>query len=143
MSTGWGKFPQSGEPSRASFHFAAATLIPNLIANLPPGGGGGDFFKWESASDAGTGLQADTVNDFVRGSDHIDFRGLDANPATAAHDAFSFIGTGAFHNVAGEVRYDVTGGNAHIFADADGNGTADMEIILTGVTTLAVTDFMF
>jgi hypothetical protein len=41
------------------------------------------------------------------------------------------------------VRYDVTGGNAHIFADADGNGVADMQIILTGITTLAASDFNF
>jgi hypothetical protein len=96
-----------------------------------------------STGDAGTGTAADTVLDFVRGADKIDFSNLDANPATGAHDAFSFIGTSAFHNVAGEVRYDVTGGNAHIFADVDGNGTADMEIILNNIVTLAGTDFNF
>ena len=47
----------------------------------------------------------------------------------------------AFTNVAGELRYDVTGGNAHIFADLDGNGVADMEIVVNNVTTLAGTDF--
>ena len=36
-----------------------------------------------------------------------------------------------------------TGGNAHIFADIDGNGVADMEIILTNIATLAATDFNF
>ena len=81
--------------------------------------------------------------DFVRGSDKIDFSVLDANPATGAHDAFSFIGTGAFTNVAGQVRYDVTGGSAHVFVDTDGNGAANMEIVLTNIVTLAGTDFNF
>jgi Ca2+-binding RTX toxin-like protein len=119
------------------------TLIANLVANKLTGNLGTDTFKWVTTGDAGTGNKADTVLDFVRGADKIDFTSLDANPATGAHDAFTFIGTSAFHNVAGEVRYDVTGGSAHIFADVDGNGTADMEIVLTNVTTLAATDFNF
>jgi Ca2+-binding RTX toxin-like protein len=119
------------------------TLIANLVANQLRGNGGADIFKWAANGDAGTGLLADSVQDFVRGSDKIDLTGLDANPATGAHDAFTFIGTSAFHNVAGEVRYEVTGGSAHIFADADGNGVADMEIVLSGITTLAGTDFNF
>jgi hypothetical protein len=41
------------------------------------------------------------------------------------------------------VRYDVTGGSAHVFADLDGNGIADMEIIVNNVTLLAGTDFTF
>jgi serralysin len=121
----------------------ADTLIANLVANHFTGNGGIDSFKWMATGDAGTGALADTVLDFARGTDKIDFTNLDANPATAGHNAFAFIGTAAFHNVAGEVRYDVTGGSAHIFADADGNGTADMEIILSNVTTLAGTDFNF
>ncbi len=121
----------------------ADTLIANLVANQLTGNGGNDTFKWMTTGDAGTGSLADTVLDFVRGADKIDFTALDANPATGAHDAFTFIGTGAFTNVAGQVRYDVTGGSAHIFADTDGNGTANMEIILTNITTLAGTDFNF
>jgi Ca2+-binding RTX toxin-like protein len=119
------------------------TLIANLVANQLTGNGGADTFKWMATGDAGTGTSADAVLDFVRGTDKIDFTNLDANPATGAHDAFTFIGTSAFHNVAGEVRYDVTGGSAHIFADTDGNGTANMEIVLANITTLAATDFTF
>jgi Ca2+-binding RTX toxin-like protein len=119
------------------------SIVANLVANKLTGNLGTDTFKWLSTGDAGTGSLADTVTDFVRGADKIDFASLDANPATAARDAFTFIGTSAFHNVAGEVRYDVTSGSAHIFADVDGNGTADMEIILTNVNTLASSDFFF
>jgi Ca2+-binding RTX toxin-like protein len=121
----------------------ADTLIANLVANHLTGNGGVDTFKWMTTGDAGTGSFADTVLDFVRGTDKIDLSNLDAQPGTAGQQDFSFIGTAAFHNVAGEVRYDVTGGSAHIFADVDGNGTADMEIILTNITTLAATDFNF
>jgi len=119
------------------------TLIANQVSNQLTGNGGVDTFKWMANGDAGTGALADTVTDFSRGFDKIDFSNLDANPATGAHDAFTFLGTGAFTNVAGQVRYDVTGGSAHIFADVDGNGTADMEIILTNVATLAGSDFNF
>ena len=121
----------------------ADTLIANLVANQLTGNGGTDTFKWMATGDAGTGSLADTVLDFVRGADKIDFSNLDAQPGIAGQQDFSFIGTSAFHNVAGEVRYDVTGGSAHIFADVDGNGIADMEIILTNITTLAVSDFNF
>jgi serralysin len=119
------------------------TMIANQVANHLTGNGGNDIFKWMSVGDAGTGDQADTVLDFVRGSDQINFHNLDTNPDPMQHDNFTFIGTSAFHNVAGETRYDVIGGNAHIFADADGNGIADMEIILTGITTLSGADFTF
>ena len=35
-----------------------------------------------------------------------------------------------------------TGGNAHVFADLDGNGVADMEIVVNNVTTLTRADFL-
>jgi hypothetical protein len=37
----------------------------------------------------------------------------------------------------------VTGGSAHVFADLDGNGIADMEIIVNNVATLTGSDFVF
>jgi Ca2+-binding RTX toxin-like protein len=120
-------------------------LTANQVANHLTGNGGADLFRWVSTGDAGIGALADTIMDFQSGfgKDTIDFRDLDANPATAAHDPFTFIGQAAFHNVAGEVRYDVIGGNAHVFADADGNGTPDMEIILNNIVTLTASDFQF
>jgi serralysin len=118
-------------------------LIANQAANQLRGNGGGDIFTWKASGDAGTGVLADTVLDFLRDTDKIDLSAIDANPATGPDDAFTFIGTEAFHNVAGEVRYVVTGGNAHVFADLDGNGVADMEIVVNNVTVLAGTDFTF
>jgi Ca2+-binding RTX toxin-like protein len=119
------------------------TLIANQAANHLTGNAGADTFEWMSASDVGTGAAADTIMDFNRGGDRIDLSHLDANPATADHDAFNFLGTGAFTNHAGELRYDVIGGNAHIFADLDGNGVADFEIVVNNVTALTANDFNF
>jgi Ca2+-binding RTX toxin-like protein len=121
----------------------ADTLIANQVANQLTGGGGADTFKWMASGDAGTGALADTLLDFLSGSDKIDLSAIDANPATGGNDAFTFLGTGAFSNVAGQVRYQVTGGHAHVFADLDGNGIADMEIIVNNNTILAAPDFTF
>jgi hypothetical protein len=79
----------------------------------------------------------------VQGNEKIDLAGIDAISGTPNNDAFNYLGTGAFTNHAGELRYDVIGGNAHVFADLDGNGVADFEIIVNNVTTLVVTDFNF
>jgi serralysin len=117
------------------------TIIANQAANHLTGNGGADTFKWMASTDAGTGSQADTITDFVSGTDHVDLSPIDANPGTGSNDAFTFIGTSAFHNVAGELRYDVTGGSAHIFADLDGNGVADFEIVVNNVATLTGSDF--
>ncbi|HEV2816696.1 MAG TPA: DVUA0089 family protein, partial [Allosphingosinicella sp.] len=125
----------------ASGSQAVDTIIANQVANHLTGNGGADNFKWAASTDSAPGAAADTIMDFLSGTDHIDLSLIDANPATGGNDAFTFIGTSAFHNVAGEVRYDVTGGNAHIFADLDGNGVADMEIIVNSVATLTSSDF--
>jgi serralysin len=118
-------------------------LVANQAANHLTGGSGADIFRWMTIDDAGLGALADTITDFLRGADKIDFSQLDAIPTTFPRDAFSFIGTAAFHNVVGEVRYDVISGHAHIFADADGNGVADMEIIVNDNTILTGSDFNF
>ncbi|HKR25255.1 MAG TPA: M10 family metallopeptidase C-terminal domain-containing protein, partial [Allosphingosinicella sp.] len=120
----------------------ADSFFANQVANLLTGGGGADTFRWASASDAGTGGLADTIADLTRGSDLIHLGDIDANSGTGANDAFAFIGTSAFHSVAGELRYQVEGGNARIQADLDGNGLADMEIIVNNNTILAGTDFI-
>jgi hypothetical protein len=148
--------PAAISPTRCSTTAIPASLIENAItgpgndvlvanqaANHLTGGGGSDIFRWMTIDDAGVGALSDTVTDFQPGLDKIDFSLLDAIPTTAPRDAFTFIGTNAFHNVVGEVRYDVIGGDAHIFADADGNGIADMEIIVSANPILTASDFNF
>jgi hypothetical protein len=106
------------------------------------GGAGGDVFRWASSGDAGVGALADTVLDFDSNEiDLIDLTAIDANPATPENDAFSFIGTNAFTHQPGQVRYEVNGGDAHVFVDIGGDGIADMQIILNDVTFLGGADF--
>ncbi len=117
------------------------TLIANQAANNLMGWQGADTYKWMASTDAGTGSLADTINGLTHGADRIDLSNIDANPGTAGNDAFSFIDTGAFTSTAGQLRYQVEGSNVRIQADLDGNGVADMEIIVTDTTVLTTADF--
>jgi hypothetical protein len=78
------------------------------------------------------------------GIDRIDLSGIDAVSRTATRDdAFSFIGTGAFTNHAGELRVQVTGDHvANLLGDTNGDGVADfvLEVHYTG--TLDASDFV-
>ena len=107
------------------------------------GNGGADRFEWRSVADVGTGAAADVILDFVRGSDRIDLSNIDAVPTDPSAQQFIFIGTDAFHNMAGELRYQVEGGNLRIQGDIDGNGIADLEIVLNNNTFLTGTEFFF
>jgi len=103
------------------------------------GGAGNDIFRFR-ADDIGTGA-VDTITDFTRGQDKIDISAIDAKAATAANDAFSFIGTQTFHKVAGELRYEQVGGQTKIYGDVNGDGVADFTIVLTKAMALSAGDF--
>jgi hypothetical protein len=64
----------------------------------------------------------------------------------AGRQALSFIGTSAFGaNGTAQLRYADSGGDTLVQIDLDGNGNADMEIVLVGHAgqALAGTDFLF
>jgi VCBS repeat-containing protein len=113
------------------------------------GGAGADTFVFAAQGDSsisalrsdGAKFMPDLILDFASGQDKIDLAAIDAVAGTAGNDAFTFLGTAAFTGHAGELRYQVSGGYAHIFADLDGNGLADMEI-LANPTTLVAADFV-
>jgi Ca2+-binding RTX toxin-like protein len=118
-------------------------IIANQAANHLTGVGNGDVFKFMSVADSAVGA-ADTIMDFVSGSnDRISLESIDANSSTQANDAFSFIGTGAFTSVAGQLRYEVQGGSAHVLGDVNGDAIADFELILNNVLSVVHTDFFF
>ncbi|MFM5950771.1 MAG: putative Ig domain-containing protein [Novosphingobium sp.] len=109
------------------------------------GGAGADQFRYLFASDSGLGGAADRILDFTGGSDKLDFRALDANPALAGRQALSFIGTGAFAtNGSAQVRYADSGSDTLVQIDLNGDGAADMQIVLVGHAgqALAGTDFL-
>jgi hypothetical protein len=80
----------------------------------------------------------------VHGSDIIDLSAIDANSSTAGNQAFLFGGQNA--NVVGRnVTWfeDLTSGNTIVQADVNGNTTADLTIILTGLNHhLTASDFI-
>ncbi|HEY0326740.1 MAG TPA: M10 family metallopeptidase C-terminal domain-containing protein, partial [Allosphingosinicella sp.] len=112
------------------------TIIANQASNRLTGGNGVDTFAWRSIGDAQT-TNPDRILDFVQGSDKIDLSAIDAISGTPANDAFSFIGTNAFTGTAGQVRYAVDANGVNVYADVDGNGLADLHIIVNGTSIAA------
>jgi Ca2+-binding RTX toxin-like protein len=86
----------------------------------------------------------DRIRDFSSGQkDRVDLSILDARSGTAnINEAFTFIGKAEFHGVEGEVRYEVLGRNANVTADMDGDGAADLKIVLVDVSKLVAGDFI-
>ncbi len=117
-------------------------FVPNQAVNRLTGGGGSDYFRFHAVSDSPSG-DADTITDFLSGTgERIVLSPIDANPATAADDPFSYLGSGAFTGVAGQLRWSPRADGVHVLGDVDGDMIADLEIILTGQTMLAQTDFV-
>jgi Ca2+-binding RTX toxin-like protein len=105
------------------------------------GGAGADTFRY-GGWDSGTLGSADRITDFVAGEDRIDLAGIDAGFWTPGQQHFAFIGSTAFSNTAGELRYSFDGTDTYVQADWDGDGAADIEIVLTGQIVLAAADFI-
>lgn len=106
------------------------------------GGAGADQFSYRPEHLSGTGAGTDTIADFASAQgDRILLSMLDANSNTAVNDKFSFVGTAAFSHVAGELRYEVSGGNAIVCGDLNGDGRADFTLCVAGVTSMGADDF--
>lgn len=107
------------------------------------GGTGYDVFIFTRLTDSGTtAATADRITDFQRGQDVIGLAGIDARSATAANDAFAFIGTTAFSGVAGQLRYSTSSGVTTVLVDVNGDRTTDMALRLTGTLALTAQDFI-
>lgn len=105
------------------------------------GGAGDDVFDFDGLTDSGaTVATADRITDFTAG-DVIRLTAIDADTTLTGDQAFTFVGTDAFSGVAGELRAQVSGANTILFADADGDMTADFAVMLLGVTDPAVLAF--
>jgi Bacterial Ig domain/RTX calcium-binding nonapeptide repeat (4 copies) len=114
-------------------------------ADTITGGSGADQFRYLLTSDSGFGAARDRITDFVSGSDRLNFSFFDADPLTAGDQAFNFVGTAAFSNTGiGQVRYVTSGADILVQADVNGDGVADMEIVLQGIGggTMTAGDFI-
>ena len=114
------------------------------LGDLLYGGAGADTFVYLAVGDAlpGSAGNIDVIGDFSHAEhDKIDLSKIDAIAATAKNDAFTFVGTDKFSGTAGEVRYTVSHGDAHVYVATETSGY-QMEFVLTGVTELVASDFV-
>lgn len=107
------------------------------------GGKGADTFVFAAVGDSGnTKATADLVTDFrAKDGDLIDLSEIDANTVLADDQAFKFIGSKAFHDKAGELRYATDRNGTWIQGDVDGDGKADFMIHLDDKMALKIDHF--
>ena len=123
-------------------------LIGGAGDNRLEGGPGADTLVGGSGADSFVYRPGDLVGvDRIEGfssaqGDRILLAELDANTNTAANDKFTFIGASAFSGKAGELRFQVINGDAHVYGDMNGDRIADFEINVVGVSKLTAADFM-
>ncbi len=104
------------------------------------GGTGADTYAFGALSDMGVGAARDVINGFKTTElDKLDLTGLDANPLTATHDAFTFIGSNAFDttNATGQLRFV----DGILYGSTNADATAEFELALVGVKELHASDF--
>ncbi len=108
------------------------------------GGTGADQFVFRDGDFAGANAaNADRITDFTHGEDHIRLNFVDADSSIDGDQAFAFLGSAAFDNHAGELRYEQISGNTYVEGDTNGDGVADFMIRVDGLHTLVSGDFVF
>jgi Ca2+-binding RTX toxin-like protein len=115
----------------------------NLGADTLKGGGGNDHFDYDAASESGSAAR-DTILDFSAG-DKINLWTIDADGNAAnGNSKFVFIGDRAFTG-AGQLRAtEAQGGGWLVEGDVDGDGSADLIILVhtTNGHMLTAADFV-
>jgi Ca2+-binding RTX toxin-like protein len=108
------------------------------------GGDQADTFLYKSLGDSTVAAaNRDTIHDFHRGEgDLIDLNQIDANTKIDDDDAFTLIGRDAFHNKAGELRYEFADGDTFLYGDVNGDGKADFALEVLGKIKFHAADFV-
>ena len=120
------------------------TLVGGAGDDTLTGGSSADHFVYaDGPAPGGSGLGVDTITDFSHTiGDKLDLSGIDANTTAGGDQTFTFIGSAAFHNIAGELRFATILGGVAVMGDTNGDGVADFTINLNAVTALVSTDFI-
>ena len=113
----------------------ADTLFGGAGADGLSGNAGADIYKWISETKSTVAVAGrDTITGFsgIAGGDgdKLDFSLIDANTAVTGDQAFSFNGTTAAANSAWVAA---SGSDTIVFADVNGDLTADFSVRLTGI----------
>ncbi|MEW5963624.1 MAG: M10 family metallopeptidase C-terminal domain-containing protein [Pseudomonadota bacterium] len=106
------------------------------------GGDGADTFAYSHKYDSLPGVaRRDTITDFEIGVDTIDLSAIDAKRSKPGNDMFKWIGMQKFHGREGELHYVKKAGFILVEGDIDGDGRADFQIKLDGLTSITKYDF--
>jgi Ca2+-binding RTX toxin-like protein len=108
------------------------TLIGGLGVDVLTGGSGNDMFVFDAVDSGTTAITRDTIRDFARGQDLIDF---------SSFGSLSFIGTAAF-TALGQVRATSVNGATLVEVNLSGSNAADFSLTVQGTTTLSANDFI-
>ena len=118
------------------------SLIGGLGADQLRGGAASDSFIYQSVAQSAPG-EADRILDLQQ-IDRIELSAIDADTGAAGDQAFDFIGAAAFSGIAGELRAEISDGVWLVEGDIDGDGTADLSIlvVMTDPVPLVAEDFI-
>lgn len=122
----------------------ADTLRGGEGTDLLYGGAAADRFVFAAASEsAPNAVGRDRIADFSRAQgDKIDLSLIDAAPGASGNNAFTWRGAQGFSGDAGQLRWIVSGANALVLGDLDGDRAADFSILVLGIGNLRATDFV-
>jgi Ca2+-binding RTX toxin-like protein len=90
----------------------------------------------------------DYIKDFSHyQGDKIDVSLIDANELLSGNQSFSFIGSGDFTGVAGQLRYEIHNLKpgyhyTSILGDMDGDGVAELQVDVAGKINFVASDFI-
>jgi Ca2+-binding RTX toxin-like protein len=103
------------------------------------GGAGADTFIFGPVREA----RRDLIRDFdVADGDQIKLTRIDADTGSNGNQAFAFIGEERFSGDAGELRFRSGGEKTVVSGDTDGDGSADLRIVLFGDVALGEDSFL-
>jgi Ca2+-binding RTX toxin-like protein len=133
----------SGGDDTLSGDLGNDVLVGGFGRDIEIGGAGADRFDFNAFKESGTtAATRDQIVGFVQGTDTIDFSTIDANTAAWGNQAFTFIGAGDFHGVAGELHQQAVDADTIVSGDINGDAVADFQIQLNGAITLTPSDFI-